>query len=94
LYVPILLGLHIDSFSMNPQSLPRVKNLIRRSLMKDCTRFANKVLRLGTAMEIDQLLKSMMTRKFPEEFRLFEPNSLTDETVRNGGRSRNNTRHT
>jgi phosphoenolpyruvate-protein phosphotransferase (PTS system enzyme I) len=92
MYVPILLGLHIDSFSMNPQSLPRVKNLIRRSLMKDCTRFANKVLRLGTAMEIDKLLKVMMTKKFPEEFRLFEPNSITAETVRYSGRPRTNTR--
>jgi len=77
MYVPILLGLHIDSFSMNPQSLPRVKNMIRRSLMKDSTRFANKVLRLATAIEIDQLLKTLLTKKFPEEFRLFEPNSVT-----------------
>ena len=42
MYVPILLGLKIDSFSMNPQSLPRVKNLVRRSSMKECCRFARQ----------------------------------------------------
>jgi phosphotransferase system enzyme I (PtsI) len=92
MYVPILLGLHIDTFSMNPQSLPRVKNLIRRSFMKDCTRFANKVLRLATAIEIDQLLKVMMTKKFPEEFRVFEPHSITTESILYKRRSRDNAR--
>jgi phosphoenolpyruvate-protein phosphotransferase (PTS system enzyme I) len=90
MYVPILLGLHIDSFSMNPQSLPRVKNLIRRSIMKDCTRLVNKVLRLSTAIEIDHLLKQMMVKKFPEEFRVFEPNSITTESILYKRRSKSN----
>jgi phosphoenolpyruvate-protein phosphotransferase (PTS system enzyme I) len=74
MYVPILLGLKIDSFSMNPVSLPRVKNLIRRSSMKECCRFANKVLRMRTAQEVNQSVRKMVMRKFPEEFRVFEPN--------------------
>ena len=76
LYVPILLGLNIDRFSMNPQSLPRVKNLIRRSSMKSCCRFARKVLNLRTANEIKESLKQMVMKNFPQEFRVFEPNSL------------------
>lgn len=78
MYVPILLGLKIDSFSMNPQSLPRVKNLIRRSVLKDCCRFAAKVIHLRTAKEISQSLRKMVMKKFPEEFRVFEPNSVDD----------------
>jgi phosphotransferase system enzyme I (PtsI) len=74
MYVPILLGLKIDSFSMNPMSLPRVKNLIRRSSMKECCRFAGKVLRMRTAHEVNRSLIKMFMRKFPEEFRVFEPN--------------------
>jgi len=74
MYVPILLGLKIDSFSMNPVSLPRVKNLIRRSSMKECCRFANKVLRMRTAQEVNQSVRKMVMRKFPEEFRVFESN--------------------
>jgi phosphotransferase system enzyme I (PtsI) len=76
LYVPILLGLNIDSLSMNPQSLPRVKNLIRRSSMKSCCRFARKVLNLRTANEIQHSLKQMVMKNFPQEFRVFAPNSL------------------
>ena len=73
MYVPILLGLNIDSFSMNPVSLPRVKNLIRRSSMKECCRFVIKVLRLRTAQEVNQSLAKVLMRKYPEEFRVFEP---------------------
>ncbi|MEM5787100.1 MAG: phosphoenolpyruvate--protein phosphotransferase [Syntrophobacteraceae bacterium] len=73
LYIPILLGLQIDTLSMNPQSLPRVKNLIRRSVMKDCSRFAKKVLRMSTAIEISRLLEKMIKKNFPEEFRVFDP---------------------
>jgi phosphotransferase system enzyme I (PtsI) len=78
MYVPILLGLKIDSFSMNPQALPRVKNLVRRSSMKECCRFAHKVLRMRTAKEINQSVRKMVMKKFPEEFRVFEPNWLVN----------------
>ncbi len=78
MYVPILLGLKIDSFSMNPQSLPRVKNLVRRSSMEECCRFARKVLRMRTAKEINQSVRKMVMKKFPEEFRVFEPNWLVN----------------
>jgi phosphotransferase system enzyme I (PtsI) len=81
LYVPILLGLQLDSLSMNPQSVPRVKNLIFRCRMKDCRRFAKKALRLSTALEIGDLLKNMMLKNFPEEFRVFDPSALTSRDV-------------
>ncbi len=81
MYVPILLGLKIDSLSMNPQSLPRVKNLVRRASMKECRRFANKVLRMRTAKEITESVKKMVMKRFPEEFRVFEPNWLVNSEV-------------
>jgi phosphotransferase system enzyme I (PtsI) len=74
LYVPILLGLKIDSFSMNPVALPRVKNLIRRSSMKECCRFVEKVLRMRTASQIEEAVSKMVMKKFPEEFHVFDPN--------------------
>ncbi len=76
LYLPILLGFGIDSLSMNPQSLPRVKNLIRRSLIKDCRRLAKKALRLSTAREINELLEKTIKKSFPEEFRVFNPSAF------------------
>jgi phosphoenolpyruvate-protein phosphotransferase (PTS system enzyme I) len=91
LYVPILLGLKLDSLSMNPQSIPRVKNLICRSKIKDCYRFINKVLRMSTAQEINELLQKMMVKNFPEEFRLFHPGALVLEDYLNK-RKRNRVR--
>jgi len=64
IYVPILLGLQLDCLSMNPQSVPRVKNLISRSRMKDCRRFVKRVLRSSTAKEIGDLLQEMMLKNF------------------------------
>ena len=79
LYVPILLGLQLDSFSMNPQSIPRVKNLICRSRIKECRRFVNKILGMSTAQEINEVLQEVMIKNFPEEFRVFDPSVLTTE---------------
>lgn len=75
-YTPVLLGLEFDKLSMNPQAVPRVKNLISRSLMKDCRRFVKKALQISTAGEIGDLLHDMMVKKFPEEFRVFDPSAL------------------
>jgi phosphotransferase system enzyme I (PtsI) len=75
LHVPILLGFQVDSLSMNPQSLPRVKNLIRQSFMKDCRKLARKVLRLSTAQEVNRFLEKTIKKILPEEFRVFGPNS-------------------
>ncbi|MGV8073510.1 MAG: phosphoenolpyruvate--protein phosphotransferase [Syntrophobacteraceae bacterium] len=74
LYVPIMLGLQMDCLSMNPQAIPRVKNLIFRSHIKDCRRLVNRALRLSTAREIGELLEKMMYKNFPEEFRVVDPN--------------------
>jgi phosphoenolpyruvate-protein phosphotransferase (PTS system enzyme I) len=77
LYVPILLGLQLDSLSMNPQSIPRVKNLICRSKMRECRRFVAKVLQMSTAEEISAVLQEMVVKTFPEEFKVFDPSTLT-----------------
>lgn len=77
IYVPILLGLNVDSMSMNPQAIPRVKNLICRSRLKDCRLFVDTILGMRTAQEIGMLLRDMVLQKFPQEFKFFDPNALT-----------------
>jgi len=79
LYTPILLGLELDNLSMNPQSIPRLKNLINRSRLDDCRRFVARVLRLRTTEEIHQRLYREMLDKFPEELRIFNPGVLQSE---------------
>lgn len=79
LYTPILLGLELDNLSMNPQAIPRLKNLINRSRLDDCRRFVARVLRLRTTEEIHQRLYREMLDKFPEELRIFNPGVLQSE---------------
>jgi phosphotransferase system enzyme I (PtsI) len=68
--------MEFDKLSMNPQAVPRVKNLISRSFMKDCRRFVKKALQISTAEEIGDHLHDMMMKKFPEEFQIFDPSAL------------------
>lgn len=76
LYVPLLLGLELDCLSMNPQAIPRVKNLVRRSTLEECRRFARKALSLTTAADIREALQEMVLRVFPEEFKFFDPQAV------------------
>ncbi|MCX7822570.1 MAG: phosphoenolpyruvate--protein phosphotransferase [Syntrophobacterales bacterium] len=70
-YVPILLGLGFDKLSMNPQSIPRVKNLIRRSSKDQCEALVKEVLRKDTAEDIRGLLMETVEKQFPEEYHFF-----------------------
>lgn len=81
LYVPILLGLNLDCLSMNPQAVPRVKNLICRSHLKGFRRFVKKILSLKTAREINQMLQEVVLRNFPEEFKVFDPTDMVPKDV-------------
>ncbi len=76
LYVPLLLGLELDCLSMNPQAIPRVKNLVRRSTLEECRRFARTALALTTAADIRAALQEMVLRVFPEEFKFFDPQAV------------------
>jgi phosphoenolpyruvate-protein phosphotransferase (PTS system enzyme I) len=51
-YVPLLLGLGIDSLSMAPALLPAVKYVVRAMTMADARALAAEALTLGSAKEI------------------------------------------
>ena len=82
LYIPLLLGFQLDSLSMNPQAVPRVKNLIRRSRASECKEFLHRALGMATAREIGEVLQSLVLDRFPEEFRFFDPSALTPHRTR------------
>jgi phosphotransferase system enzyme I (PtsI) len=60
--VPVLLGLGIDSFSIHPNSIPRVKALVRQCTYAECRRLAEKVCEARTAPEVLALVKSFHDR--------------------------------
>lgn len=70
-YVPILLGLGFDKLSMNPQSIPRVKNLIRRSSQRQCRSLVKEALQRDTSESIKEFLMETVRKEFPEEYHFF-----------------------
>ena len=57
LFAPILLGLGIEELSMNPQSIPVVKNAIRSIDAADLEAFMQKVMQLARIEAIQELLE-------------------------------------
>jgi phosphoenolpyruvate-protein phosphotransferase (PTS system enzyme I) len=57
LHVPLLLGLGLDELSMNPQSIPLVKRMIRSISLADARKLVKKVLNLRSAREVFEVLR-------------------------------------
>ena len=55
--IPVLLGLGMDELSMNPQSIPAVKQMIRSLSVKDSRQCAKEVLKKKTSKDIMDLLQ-------------------------------------
>lgn len=62
----ILLGLGLEIFSMNPSSIPIIKNVIRSVRYKDCRRIAEIALQKKTAQEIEEFVIESVAMRFPE----------------------------
>jgi phosphoenolpyruvate-protein phosphotransferase (PTS system enzyme I) len=54
--LPILLGLGIDEFSMSPQSIPAIKNMIRKFAVSECRDFVAEALKKITADAVMKLI--------------------------------------
>lgn len=66
IYAIVLLGLGLEIFSMNPSSIPIVKNVIRSVRYKDCRRIAEASLQKKTAQEIEEFVIESVAMRFPE----------------------------
>jgi phosphotransferase system enzyme I (PtsI) len=53
LAVPILLGLGLDEFSMNPPAIPVAKQIIRALTVEECRRIAEAALDLESGADIE-----------------------------------------
>lgn len=58
--IPILLGLGLDEFSMNPRAIPEAKHLISRLYDEKARLIAQQAISLGTAAEIEEFMKVTM----------------------------------
>jgi phosphoenolpyruvate-protein phosphotransferase (PTS system enzyme I) len=66
IYAIVLLGLGLEIFSMNPSSIPVIKNVIRSVRYRDCRRIAEAALNKKTAQEIEEFIIESVAMRFPE----------------------------
>jgi phosphoenolpyruvate-protein phosphotransferase (PTS system enzyme I) len=67
-HVPLLLGMGMDELSMNPQSIPAVKRVIRSLKVSESKRFLKKALKKKIGAEVMSLLKMNYEDIFTESF--------------------------
>jgi len=70
LYTQVLLGLGFNELSMNPPSIPRVKEVLRQVSRKDSEQLLADLCNLNTASEVNGYLENTMSQRFP---RIFNP---------------------
>ncbi|MBT8367308.1 MAG: phosphoenolpyruvate--protein phosphotransferase [Deltaproteobacteria bacterium] len=56
-HIPLLLGMGMDELSMNPQTIPDIKRVIRALNVSDARSFLKEVLKQPTAKSVFQLIK-------------------------------------
>ncbi len=66
LFAIALVGLGLEVFSMNPSSIPVIKNVIRELRYKDCRKMIESALTKATAQEIEEYIIETVALKFPE----------------------------
>jgi len=66
IYAIVLIGLGLEIFSMNPSSVPVIKNVIRSVRYRDCRRIAEMALTKRTAQEIEEFVIESVATRFPE----------------------------
>jgi phosphoenolpyruvate-protein phosphotransferase (PTS system enzyme I) len=66
IYAIVLLGLGLEIFSMNPSSIPVLKNVVRSVRYKDCKRIAESCMQKKTAQEIEEFIIESVAMRFPE----------------------------
>lgn len=56
LMVPVLVGLGLEKFSINPQAVPVVRSLVRQLSFRDASHIARRALKMVTAREVEEYL--------------------------------------
>ncbi|HID11031.1 MAG TPA: phosphoenolpyruvate--protein phosphotransferase [Candidatus Latescibacteria bacterium] len=60
LATPVLLGMGLDAFSMNPKSIPEVKEIVRRSSLSDAREVARRVLQMDRGGDVRDFLSDVL----------------------------------
>jgi phosphoenolpyruvate-protein phosphotransferase (PTS system enzyme I) len=58
IYVPILLGMGLKELSVNPQTIPLIKNAVRMLNVEQARKFVDQLMPLTTTQQIEKLMES------------------------------------
>jgi len=67
-YAMILLALELDELSMNPLAIPKVKEIIRATTLRESKQLMRKIMKMSSASEIRELVEKTIKEKFPDLF--------------------------
>jgi phosphotransferase system enzyme I (PtsI) len=56
LMVPVLIGLGLEKFSVNPHSIPVVRGLVRHLSFRESAQIARRALQMVTARDVEEYL--------------------------------------
>ena len=71
MFCAVLMGLGLDSLSMNAVSIPTIKRIVRSMTLKEATDLAHEVMDLATTKEVERHIANTMLGKFPEIFHMY-----------------------
>ncbi len=69
--LPVLLGMHVDSLSLNPQSIPGIKRVLRKLSIEDCNALLNQILESDSVQQNNKLVRENIFKRFPEELMFY-----------------------
>ncbi len=58
-FIPLLLGLGVSEFSCSPRHIPLVKRAVRRCVLLDTFKLAQKVLQASSPAEVEEILSTL-----------------------------------
>ncbi|WP_437229097.1 phosphoenolpyruvate--protein phosphotransferase [Planctomicrobium sp. SH661] len=65
-FVPLLIGMGLRQFSVTPQAIPMIKEMIRNMSLADAEEIAHKVSQFELARDIESYLRGELRRFLPE----------------------------
>jgi phosphotransferase system enzyme I (PtsI) len=69
--LPILMGMHVDSLSLNPQSIPWIKRILRKLTKEECSELLSQVLSLDSVSASNKLVRDSIFKRFPDELQFY-----------------------
>lgn len=61
-YIPILLGMGVEQFSMNAGSIPKIKRLVREMTYKDCAKLVDEALAQTHVAKTEALVRNFVAK--------------------------------